>query len=61
MVSINPKLNPLEVMVVCEELRKKGITSYTLTEGNDCIWAYYGYINEYYIFREGRLVDVQID
>ncbi len=61
MVSIHPKLNPLEVMVVCEELRKKGITSYTLTEGNNCIWAYYGHINEYYIFSKGQLVDVQID
>lgn len=61
MISIHPKLNPLEVIIVCEELKRKGITTYTLTEGNDCIWAYYGRINEYYIFRDGRLVDVQID
>ena len=61
MISINPKLNPLEVMVVTERLRAKGVENYTLTEGNDCIWAYYGYINEYYIFRDGVLVDVQID
>jgi hypothetical protein len=61
MISIHPRLNPLEVMIVCEELKQKGITSYTLTEGNDCIWAYYGRINEYYIFSKGRLVDVQID
>lgn len=61
MNTINPKLNPLEVLIVCEELKKKGIAHYTLTEGNDCIWAYYGRINEYYIFRDGRLVDVQID
>jgi hypothetical protein len=50
MISINPKLNSLEVMIVCDELKKKGVTNYTLTEGNDCIWAYYGRINEYYIF-----------
>ncbi len=61
MISINPKLNPLEVIIVCEELKKKGVEHYTLTEGNDCIWAYYGYINEYYIFKKGRLVDIQID
>jgi hypothetical protein len=61
MISINPKLNPLEVIVVCEELKKKGIEHYTLTEGNNCVWAYYGYINEYYIFSKGRLVDIQID
>ncbi len=61
MVSIHPKLNPLEVMVVVEEMRKKGIEHYTLTEGNGCIWAYYGRINEYYIFSKGQLVDIQID
>jgi hypothetical protein len=61
MIDINPRLNPLEVKIVEEELRKKGIKYYTLTEGNQCIWAYYGMINEYYIFREGKLVDVQID
>jgi len=61
MISIHPRLNPLEVMVVTEELKQKGITSYTLTEGNGCIWAYYGRINEYYIFRDGKLIDVQID
>ena len=61
MNKIDPKLNPLEVIIVCEELKKKGIKHYTLTEGNDCIWAYYGRINEYYIFRDGRLVDIQID
>ena len=58
---IDPALNPLEVLVVTEALAKKGITHYTLAQGNDCIWAYYGSINEYYIFAKGLLVDVQID
>ena len=61
MIQINPKLNPLEVMVVVERLKNKGVEHYTLTEGNNCIWAYYGVINEYYIFKDGRLVDIQID
>jgi hypothetical protein len=61
MRQISPNLNPLEVMIVAEHLEKNGVTDYTLTEGNDCIWAYYGMINEYYIFREGRLIDIQID
>jgi hypothetical protein len=61
MITINPNLNELEVLVVAEHLEKKGIKSYTLTEGNNCIWAYYGRINEYYIFRNGELADVQID
>lgn len=61
MSRISPTLNPLEVMIVAEHLEKNGIKDYTLTEGNNCIWAYYGFINEYYIFRDGRLVDIQID
>jgi len=61
MIRIDPTLNELEVLVVAEYLKNKGVESYTLTQGNECIWAYYGVINEYYIFREGRLVDVQID
>jgi len=61
MISINPNLNELEVMVVAEHLEKRGVTHYTLTQGNDCIWAYYGQINEYYIFKDGYLVDIQID
>ena len=60
-IDINPKLNPLEVLVVAEHYKNKGINHYTLTEGNDCIWAYYGSINEYFIFRDGKLVDIQID
>jgi hypothetical protein len=61
MITINPKLNPLEVMIVADKLKEAGVRSYTLTEGNNCIWAYYGQINQYYIFRDGRLVDIQID
>ena len=61
MITINPTLNPLEVLVVTEHLKNKGVEHYTLTPGNDCIWAYYGAINEYYIFKNGYLVDIQID
>ena len=61
MIRIAPTLNPLEVLVVAEHLKKHGVEHYTLTEGNDCIWAYYGAINEYYIFKNGLLVDIQID
>ena len=61
MIRIDPRLNELEVLLVAEHYEKRGIKSYTLIPGNDCIWAYYGQINEYFIFREGRLVDIQID
>jgi hypothetical protein len=61
MNKIDNTLNPLEVLVVAEALAKKNITHYTLTQGNDCIWAYYRNINEYYIFSQGLLVDIQTD
>ena len=61
MNKIDPTLNPLEVIVVAEALAEKNITHYTLAPGNNCIWAYYGFINEYYIFAKGLLVDVQTD
>jgi hypothetical protein len=61
MVRIDPTLNSLEVLVVAEHYKNRGVESYTLTQGNNCIWAYYGQINEYFIFRDGKLVDIQID
>jgi hypothetical protein len=48
-------------MLVQEHYRKRGIKCYTLTKGNDCIWAYHGAINEYFIFRNGQIADIQID
>ena len=61
MIRIDPTLNEFEVMIVAEKLKAQGVENYTLTQGNGCIWAYYGHINEYYIFKEGHLVDIQID
>ena len=60
-IDISPKLNPLEVLVVLEYYKDRGKEHYTLIPGNDCIHAYYGQINEYFIFRDGKLVDIQID
>ena len=62
-ITIHPELNPLEVILVEEHMSKTSpkVTHYTMTKGNDCIWVYYGSMNLYYIFREGRLVDIQID
>lgn len=61
MIRIDPTLNEFEVMIVVDHLQKHGVESYTLLPGNRCIWATYGYINEYYIFKDGHLVDIQID
>ena len=62
-ITIKPTLNPLEVILVEDYMTRvfPKVTHYTMTEGNDCIWIYYSYMNLYFIFRDGRVVDVQID
>lgn len=52
-------------MQVQIDLEKRGIQRYRLAEGNDCIWVQAGSasvpLNLYYIFRDGAIVDVQVD
>ena len=62
-ISIHPELNPLEVILVEDWMKqnKPTVTAYTMTRGNDCIWVFWSYMNYYFIFRDGRLVDIQID
>lgn len=61
MIEVRPGVNELEAIVVMDRLQKKGVHHAVLTPGNNCVWAYYGQINEYYIFSKGLLVDIQID
>ena len=61
MIRIDPTLNEFEVLVVADRLEKQGVKSYTLLPGNCCIWATYGHVNEYYVFKDGKIVDIQID
>jgi hypothetical protein len=62
-IDISPALNPLEVLLVEDYMSKNysGVTHYTMTEGNECIWVYYSRINMYFIFRAGQIHDIQID
>jgi hypothetical protein len=55
------EVNSLEALLVQKDLQDKGIENYTMRPGNDCIWVSYGLVDCYYIFREGRLADVQYD
>jgi hypothetical protein len=54
-------MNEFEQMLVIEDLRKRGIENYSMQAGNNCIWVSYGLVNSYYIFRNGKIADVQID
>ena len=58
-------LNSLEVIQVVDYMDKNYPQKhYNVAAGNDCIWVYWGStipINLYFIFRNGKIVDVQID
>lgn len=56
-----PEMNSLEVLLVQNDLKQMGINSYTMQPGNNCIWVNYGLVHAYYIFREGKIFDVQYD
>jgi len=58
---ITGPLNPFEVILVQADMEKLGIKNYDMRPGNDCIWVNYGLVNCYYIFRDGKIADVQID
>ena len=61
-LSMPELLNEVEVLIVAEYMEKNHPNAhYTMTPGNKCIWVYYGSINMYFIFREGKIVDIQID
>ena len=61
MNTIDSRLNPLEVIIIEEELRRRGVDYYDMRPGNDCVWVSSPGLETYWIFREGRLVDIQID
>jgi hypothetical protein len=59
------QMNPLEVMLVADYMEKRGEVNYSMRPGNDCIWVSSGSasvpINRYFIFKDGKMVDIQID
>jgi hypothetical protein len=58
---IDPAVNEFEALMVIEDLRKKGVTYADLRPGNQCVWVSHSQLETYYIFNNGRLVDIQID
>ena len=55
-------LNEFETIQVGAYMEKHYPTvMYTMTPGNDCVWVYYGSINMYFVFRDGKIADIQID
>ena len=55
------QLSDFELITVFEDLKQRGIDDYTIRPGNNCIWVSYQRVDSYYIFRDGRLFDIQFD
>ena len=51
------------LQVVMDYLEARGTKYASIYNGNDCIWVASGFnaLNEYFIFRNGKLVDIQAD
>lgn len=60
---VNPGImNEFEMIQVGDYMEQKHPdTLYTMLPGNECIWVYFGHLNLYFIFREGKIADIQID
>ena len=65
MIEVRPGVNEFELIVVLDKLKQQNIDYATVRPGNDCVWVSWGSaqvpMNAYYIFNQGRLVDIQID
>lgn len=58
------ELNPFEVLLVTQDLQSHGHTKWEMRPGNNCIWVTTGTnlnVHMYYIFKDGKIVDVQVD
>jgi len=55
-------LNEFEVLQVADYMEQKyPDLRYTMAPGNQCIWVYYQSINLYFVFRAGKIAEIQVD
>ena len=56
------RMNEFEMLAVGAYMEKNHPSRlYTMTPGNQCIWVYLDSQNWYFIFRDGKIADIQID
>lgn len=59
------EINEFDRILVMDDLKKRNIETYTMCPGNECVWVTHyrrGFaINDYYIIRKGRIVDIITD
>jgi hypothetical protein len=55
-------LNEFEVLLVADYMEQNHPNiMYTMAPGNECIWVYYQSINLYFVFRAGKIAEIQVD
>jgi hypothetical protein len=55
-------INSFELILACEDFETHNPDiRYEVRQGNNCIWISFGMVHMYYIFRDGKIVDVQVD
>jgi hypothetical protein len=54
-------INELQLLQVMGDMENRGIKRYTVRPGNNCIWVSYNLVDCYYLFRDGRIFDLQFD
>jgi hypothetical protein len=60
--TVRPGVNEFEAILVGNYMQEKHPeVHYTMTPGNNCIWVYFSTQNWYFIFRDGKIADIQID
>ena len=56
------KINVFELMLACHDFEKNSNNRpYDVYPGNNCVWISSGGLNLYYIFRDGKIADIQVD
>jgi hypothetical protein len=58
---VDQEVDPLQLMIVHDDLKSRGVRHATIYKGNGCIWVSYNLIDAYYIFKNFELVDIQYD
>ena len=41
--------------------RKYGSRTYAMRNGNNCVWVSMGLVEMYFILRDGKIIDIQVD
>ena len=55
------QIEQYKVDLITADLAARGVTNFELRNGNNCVWVSYNSIDCYYIFKDEKLVNIQVD